>query len=384
LIENAIQEAYLRALERWPDDGTPDQAEGWLARVAHNALVDVLRRPAADALEDSEAEPPAPPPQDEDDELRLLFVCCDPVLPRAAQIALVLSVAFGLTARQISGAFLSDERTVSQRIVRSKQKLRDQGVTFDLPDRAFLSARLGTVLEVLYVLFGEGYHPSLQADELGEALCADALRLVRRLTESALTASPAAFALRALFCFHASRLPARVADDGSLLLLPEQDRNRWNAVLAEEGFTCLGKAGAGDALTRFHLEAAIAACHALAPSYADTEWVRVVELYDMLRTSHPSVVVDVNRAVAVGMKSGARAGLDELDGIPERDVLARYPYALAAYADLHASLGNLDEAAEYLHRALGHQSFPAQRALLRRKLAALDIVGNHPETALRR
>jgi RNA polymerase sigma-70 factor (ECF subfamily) len=165
---------------------------------------------------------------------------------------------------------------------------------------------------------------------------------------------------------------ARIADDGSLLLIQEQDRARWDPSLITEGFSCLGAAGEGDELSRFHIEAAIAACHALAPTYAGTDWGRVVELYDTLRIIAPSLVVDVNRALAVAMLCGARAGLDELDGIPEREILSRYPYALAAYADLHASLGNLEEARRYLDGALRHQASPAQHALLKRKRAALE------------
>src|SRR5262249_51129427 len=160
---------------------------------------------------------------------------------------------------------------------------------------------------------------------------------------------------RALLCFHAARVPARTADDGSLLLLPEQDRSRWDEALMAEALACLDHAGSGSELSRFHLEAAIAACHAVAPSHAATDWRRVLDLYDLLRACAPSLVVDVNRAVAAAMCSGARAGLDELDAIPEREILGRYPYALAAYADLHASLGNFDEARGYLERALQHQ-----------------------------
>jgi RNA polymerase sigma-70 factor (ECF subfamily) len=179
------------------------------------------------------------------------------------------------------------------------------------------------------------------------------------------------FALRALLCLHVSRLPARLADDGSLLLIQEQDRARWNQALIQEGFQCLAQAGRGEELSRFHIEAAIAACHAVAPSWAGTDWVRIVELYEMLRERAGSVVIDVNRALAIGMCRGARAGLDELDAIPEREILGRYPYALAAYADLHAAMGEIEEARAYLDRALSCQSAPVQQALLVRKRAAL-------------
>jgi RNA polymerase sigma-70 factor (ECF subfamily) len=169
---------------------------------------------------------------------------------------------------------------------------------------------------------------------------------------------------RARVCFHASRTRARLADDGSLLLMPEQDRSQWDSALVSEGFASLTQAGAGTELSRFHIEAGIAACHAIATSYTTTDWPRIVDLHELLRECAPSLIVDVNRALAVAMCSGARAGIDELDAIPEREILARYPYALAAYSDLHASLGNINEARAYLERALTHQSSPAQHALL--------------------
>ena len=378
-IENAVQDAYVRALERWPGDGVPSEPERWLVRVAHNGLVDALRRERAtepiDVAASVQAEAPA---FDAGDELRLMFLCCDPCLTRAAQIALVLSVAFGLNARQIARAFLSDERTVAQRLVRAKQRLRDERVRFDVPNAPALPERLAAVLDVLYVVFSEGFTPTDDEAALDGALCHEALRLVRLLTETEATATPSAFALRALMCFHASRIPARVADDGSVLLIADQDRARWDAALLAEAFWCLDDAGSGEALTRFHLEAAIAGHHALGSTYATTDWARIVELYDMLRACAPSLVVDVNRALARAMLLGAQVGLDELDAIPERDVIARYPYALAAYADLHASLGNLDEARHYLDRALDHQSASIQRLLLERKRRALDKPSRPP------
>src|SRR5262245_4980187 len=375
LIENGVQDAYVRALERWPADGVPLEPECWIVRVAYNGVVDALRRePRVEEVDPEQHGTVDPPDLETDDELRLMFLCCDPQLTRAAQVALMLNVAFGLTARQIATAFVSDERTVAQRIVRAKQRFREDGVRFGVPEAATMPERLGSILDVLYIVFSEGYNPTDGESIIETALCNEALRLVRLITDTPSTAAPAAFALHALMCFHSARIPARVADDGSLLLIAEQDRDRWDRMLLGEAFRCLDSARSGPDLTRFHLEAAIAACHAVATTYASTDWPRVVDLYDMLRQCAPSLVVDVNRAVAIAMRSGVRAGLDELDAIPERDVLARYPYALAAYADLHASLGNLEEARSYLDRALDHQPSPPQRALLRRKRAAL---GSH-------
>jgi RNA polymerase sigma-70 factor (ECF subfamily) len=372
LIENALQEAGLRALERWHDGEVPRDPEGWLLRVAHNAVADALRRErrlvALGVEHEGSVDPPAP---EIDDELRLVFLACHPVLPRAAQIALTLNVAYGLTASRIAPLFLSDPRAVAQRLVRAKQRLREEGVPFDLPEAAELPARLEAILDVIYQLFTLG-HEAAEGDGFDDEICAESLRLSRLLTSAPRTATPAARALHALLCFQAARAPARRAEDGSLLLLQEQDRARWDGALLTEGFVALGQAAEGRSISRFHVEAGIAACHAAAPSFAETDWTEVLALYDTLRAIAPSPVVDVSRAFAVAMCRGAHAGLDELDAIPERDLLARYPYALATYAELHASLGHLDQARSYLDRALAHQPAPGQQSLLRRKRAALS------------
>ncbi|MDB4970733.1 MAG: polymerase sigma factor, sigma-70 family [Myxococcales bacterium] len=373
LLENAAQEAAVRALERWPREGVPTDPNAWLLRVAHNVAVDALRAERRLVALGTEPNGVVDPPEPQiDDELQLMFLCCHPVLPRAAQIALTLKIASGFTSAQIARAFVSDERTIEQRIVRAKQRLRDEAVTLGLPDPPAYAARVVSVLDVLYLVFNEGHAMPSGDAAIDDGLCDDALRLVRILCDIDDEAPTAAHALRALFCFQASRVPARRADDGSLLLLHEQDRTRWRAPLIEEGLVSLGRAARGRELTRFHLEAGIAASHATARSHVDTDWRQIVGLYDQLRACAPSPIVEVNRALAVAMSAGAIAGLDELDAIPERSLLARYPYALAAYAELHASLGHLDAALSYLDRALAEQTAPAQRKLLLRKRAAIS------------
>jgi RNA polymerase sigma-70 factor, ECF subfamily len=370
-----VQEATVRALERWTQVGVPERADGWLLRVAHNAAVDAIRREERlaslpDESGDGQAgDEPAPAV---DDELCLMFLCCHPALSRAAQVALTLKIACGFTTQQIALAFLTEDKTLAQRIARAKQRLRQEGARFELPGADELPARLEPILDVLYLVFNEGYAPTDGEDAIKDDLCSEALRLSRVLTDLPPTATPAAEAERALFCFQASRAPARRADDGSLLLLPEQDRTRWDAALMEEGFELLARAARGDELSRFHLEAGIAACHAAATGYHAADWAKIVYLYDVLRARAPSPVVEVNRAVAVAMLSGALAGLDELDAIPERDLIGRYPYALAAYAELHTSLGQIEQARAYLARALEHQPSRLQRKLLERKLAGLE------------
>jgi RNA polymerase sigma-70 factor, ECF subfamily len=256
-------------------------------------------------------------------------------------------------------------------LVRAKRKLRDEDTRFELPSPDEVPARLAPILDVLYLVFNEGYSPTEGEAAIQGELSAEALRVARLLTQRPITATPAAEALCALFCFQASRDDARQAEDGSLLLLAEQDRALWDAELIGEGFSHLDQAARGGDMSRFHLEAGIAACHAAAPSHADTDWPGIVSLYDELRRRTRSPVVEVNRAVAVAMVSGAEVGLDELDAIPERELIASYPYALAAYAELHASLGEIEPARGYLRRALKHQPAHSQRLLLERKLAAL-------------
>jgi RNA polymerase sigma-70 factor (ECF subfamily) len=374
LVEDAVQDAGLRALERWNDDSPDADLEGWLLRVAHNAAVDALRRESRSVrLAEHHLGAAAPPAPELDDELRLIFLSCHPSLPRAGQIALTLRVVYGFTTTQIARAFLSDERTIAQRIVRAKARLREEGAQFELPAPDEVPSRLRAILDVLYQLFTEGYSTTVGEKGIDEALCDDSLRLVRMLTDDARWTTPAAEALRALFCFHVARAPARLADDGSLVLLHEQDRSRWNAELLTEGFTFLGQSAREEEITRFHVEAGIAANHARAASWAATDWAEIVALYDVLRETSPSPVVDVNRALAIAMLRGATAGLDELDAVPEHDLLARYPYALATYAELHASLGHLEEARTFLDRALEQQTSSAERALLRRKRAALGV-----------
>jgi RNA polymerase sigma-70 factor (ECF subfamily) len=372
LVESALQEAGRRALERW--NGQSHELEGWLLRVAHNAIVDTLRRervnePLAD---DYAGEPVAPPVPEVDDELRLIFLCCHPALARSAQVALTLRVAYGFTTTQIARAFVSDGRTIAQRIVRAKQRLRDERTRFELPDQDEIPSRMTAILDVLYQAFTEGYSTTDSDAGIDEDLCRESLRLVRLLTDDVPWGFAPADALRALFCFHAGRIPARIAEDGSLVLLHEQDRSRWDEDLLTEGFVLLERSAQGEELTRFHVEAGIAACHAKAASYASTDWGEIVAQYDLLRRVSPSPIVEVNRAMAIGMLRGAVAGLDELDAIPERDLIARYPYALATYAELHASLGHRVEARTFLDRALEQQASPAERALLLRKRASLD------------
>jgi RNA polymerase sigma factor (sigma-70 family) len=372
LIEDAVQEAYLRAIEQWGANSPGDSQQGWLVRVAHNCVVDALRRDRRNMPFGDEHTPVADVPAYElDDELRLVFLCCHPALPRAAQIALTLKVAYAFTTEQIARAFLCNERTIAQRIVRAKQRLREERASFDIPAPDQLPSRLAPILDVVYQAFTEGYATTVGDEGIDEVLCRESRRLLTLITDDDRVTTPAAEGLRALFSFHVARLAARRSADGGLLLLHEQDRSRWDGSLISEGFEWLGRSARGETLSRFQVEAGIAACHAESTSHQTTDWSRILMLYDTLRSIAPSPVVDVNRALAVAMCRGAFAGLDELDAIPERDFVARYPHALAMYAELHASIGHMAEARVYLDRALEQRTSSSERTLLLRKRAAL-------------
>src|SRR5262249_29457931 len=252
-IENAVQDAGLRAVERWRDESSDANFEGWLLRVAHNRVVDILRSERKFVpLEGHEAERLDLPTAEVDDELRLVFLCCHPALTRAAQIALTLRVAFGFETEQIARAFLSDERSIAQRIVRAKQRLREAHVQFDIPGADEIPGRLDATLDVLYQLFTEGYATTSGESGIDDEICSDSLRLVRLLTDDLKWATPNGEALRALFCFHVARAAARRAGDGSLALLHEQDRSKWDAHVLTEAFQCLCRSARGTTMSRFH------------------------------------------------------------------------------------------------------------------------------------
>ena len=376
-IENSVQEACCRALQQGPTDVDDRGLARWLLRVAHNRLVDTLRRerriqPWTDAAE------PTPLAFDEeqhigsvDDELGLMFLCCHPALPRAAQVALTLRLVFGFSNGQIAQVFLADERAIAQRLVRAKRRLREVQACFEVPAPQQMPTRVPPMLDVLYQLLTDGNGSTAMEDGVDLTLGRESLRLLRVLTADERSATPDVEALRALTCFWMGRAPARFADDGSLLLLHEQERGRWDQQLVAEGFEWLARCARGRTASRYHLEAGIAACHARAPSYAATNWPEILGLYDMLRLVEPSPVVEVSRAFAVAMCHGAQAGLDALDAIPERAVVAQYPYALAMYAELTLSQGHVSAARRYLDRAIACQVQPAQQQLLRRKRAAM-------------
>jgi RNA polymerase sigma factor (sigma-70 family) len=383
LVEDAVQDALVRALETWKFGRTPENPAAWLMRSARNRAVDLLRRQAqldhlapklvlALELDAAEADGDAGEHAIADDELRLMFSCCDPALARPAQVAVVLKYLCGFSVQEIAQAFLSAEAAVEKQLFRSRQALGARGALFEVRDPAQVRARLPAVLKAIYLLFNEGYHGAHPQHAVREDLCYEAMRLGALLSRLPAAATPETQALLALFCFLAARLSARLDDDGNLLLLAEQDRQRWDRELIREGLRRLDLSAEGEVLTAWHLEAAIAARHAAADSFAETDWTSIRELYDLLLRRQPTPVVALNRAIAVGMAEGPEAGLRALAEIEDRERLERYPFLPAAMAEFESRAGRPERAAELLRAALLLARNPAEREVLARKLAACE------------
>lgn len=369
LIEDAVQEAMLRALRTWAMGGVPANPSAWISRVAINLALDALRHDGMTAQKQdavaayleqtasASADVVAAAADEEhairDDALRLLFVCCHPAVSPDAQVVLALKVAGGFGTGEIARAFLSTEAAVEKQLTRTKQRLRDAGADFELPPAgAELAARLDGVLAALYLLFNEGYKASAGDALLREDLCREAIRLAGLLVGHPVGDTPRAHALLALMLFNAARFPTRVDEQGELLRLDSQDRRKWDAALIDRGLRHLMAAARGDALSEYHVQAGIAACHCLAPDAASTDWARILAHYDDLLRLKPSPVVALNRAVAVANLRGPAAGLAALAEIADRARLERHYLFHAVAAELHWRLGDHREAAEGFRRAL--------------------------------
>lgn len=374
LAEELAQDALVAALEHWPADGIPDNAGAWLAATGRRRAIDVLRRrKTLDRKHEELAhtlprEQPAPDEGSRDDVgddlLRLIFIACHPVLSREARAALTLRLLCGLTTDEIARAFLVAEPTVAQRIVRAKRTLAEEQVPFELPRRAERASRLSSVLEVIYLVFNEGYSATAGAAWVRPDLCEDALRLGRVL--AGLTPEePEVHGLVALMEIQASRMGARQTPSGEPVLLLDQNRALWDRLLIGRGLAALARAEElGGARRPYALQAAIASCHARAPRAEDTDWARIAALYAVLGEVDPSPIVELNRAVAVSMAEGPAAGLAIVDGLRTLPALASYHLLPAVRADLLAKLGRAAEARTELERAASLTHNDRERALL--------------------
>ena len=382
LVEDMVQEALMRALRRWPYEGIPREPEAWLVQVARNLALDALRRRAMADRKLAELEQwaatasgpaaAAEPTEVTDDTLRLIFTCCHPALSCESRVALTLKTLCGLGVPEIARALLAKDATVAQRLTRAKAQLQREQVAFEVPSPDDLDGRLDSVLEVLYLLFNEGYAAAQGEDLVRLDLVREAIRLADLLLSMPRTAQPRVHALFALFLFQAARVPARQDGDGALLTLAQQDRSRWDRRVLAAAWHHFERSMAGAEVTAYHLEAAIASAHAAAPTYAQTDWPTILRRYDQLAALVATPIVRLNRAVAVAKVHGAAAGLAELDALAADGALVGYHLLPATRAQLLWSLGDCAGAAAAFRTALALPcSLPEQR-LLTTRLAACE------------
>jgi RNA polymerase sigma-70 factor (ECF subfamily) len=384
LAEESMQDAMLRALQAWPYQGIPENPGAWLFRVAHNAAIDAIRR--GRLLEQNSAAllaeltrstsivagDPDFEEQLRDDELRMIFMCCHPEIARDARVALSLKTVGGFSVREIARAFLADDAAIAQRLVRAKRHLRERRVTLDLPGAADLDQRLDSALETIYFIFNEGYAAHEGEDLIRQDLCFEALRLGRLLAASSI-ATPRVHALVAVMALQAARLPARIDEAGDLILLEDQNRARWDPRLIALGFQHFELSIAGDQVTEYHVQAAIAATYASAGDLRSVDRPVILELYDqLLAISGASPVVALNRAVAVAKVHGAADALAEVENLRGNDQLHDYYLLLAVRGHLLLELGRREEAAGCWRAALACRCSEPERRFLRRKLAQCE------------
>jgi RNA polymerase sigma-70 factor (ECF subfamily) len=375
LAEDVMQDTFCRALEVWRIRGLPQNPSAWLMKAAKNRAIDLLRRertarkfatmlPTINEVFSAEAI--------KDDQLRMMFSCCDPLLSEKAQISLTLNLLCGFSSSEIASAFLSKLAAMEKLIQRAKNVLSTAKTLFDLADRE-LPERLSAVHRVLYLLFNEGYHSASAGPVIRVDLCREAMRLAASLLDNSLVATPASYALCALMWLHAARLPARVDGEGELISLADQDRSLWDAALIAKGNEFLDRAAFGSELTEYHVEAAIAAAHSSSQRAEDTDWERIVWLYDMLMQIRPSPVIALNRAIAVAQKDGPEAGIAEIRAIEHSDRLAAYPFLPAALAELELRAGRTEDAREHFEAAVALARNPAERRFLELKLTSHSL-----------
>lgn len=381
LAEASVHDAFVTAMRQWPDRGTPDSPRAWLFTVARNRALDAVRRDGrfADKRTAIAAQLQRPPDalrgafawELADDQLRMMFVTCHPALPVESRLALTLRTLCGLANEDIAAALLVRAQTLEKRLVRARKTLRDADIAFDLPGPAALAERTEDVLRVLYLLFSEGYSSHSGVRQIRVELCGEAIRLAGLLADHPPTASPRVHALLALMALQVSRTPARLDARGDLITLADQDRSRWDRASIQRGLEHLAAAATGDELSEYHLEAGIAACHAVAARFADTDWAQIARYYEQLAAINPSPVIRVNQAIALAYAYGPARGLALLAAIQDDPRLRDFGLLPAASGDMLADMGELRRAKQAYRRALSLVGTEPERRLLTQKLAEL-------------
>ena len=386
LAEDVVQDAFCRAFEVWRLRGVPENPSAWLMATAKNRAIDALRRERTARTFEPElsrliqSEWTLTPAVEElfaanaikDDLLRMMFSCCHPRLPEEAQVALMLNILCGFSVDEVVGAFVSTHAAIEKRISRAKKVFAGSRKLFDLSGPSEFPSRLPAVQRALYLLFNEGYHGACPESAVRADLCHEAMRLTGILLEHPLGATPATYALAALMNLHAARLPARTDASGNLSSLFNQDRSRWDSTLVAEGQRLLDLSSTGPHLSEYHVEAAIAWVHATAPSAEETDWKRIVSLYEMLMRIRPTPVVALNRAIAIGQHEGPERGLEEIDAIVDRDRLANYPFYFAALGEFEFRSGRYHISQQQFRKALALARSPMEREFLQKRIMACE------------
>ncbi|PYL74166.1 MAG: sigma factor, ECF subfamily protein [Verrucomicrobia bacterium] len=384
LAEDVVQETLSRALQTWPYRGVPENPSAWIMRASRNLALDVIRRQKTFRAKEAEIarliERDASAPETAnfseneiaDDRLRMMFVCCHPVIPAEAQVALALKTLCGFSVMEIGRAFLTSEAAIAKRLTRAKQKIQEARIPFEIPVGAELARRLDSVLQSLYLLFNEGYKASSGEKLVRDELCQEAIRLTELLANHLAGNQPKTHALLALMLLNAARFAAREDPHGNLLRLQEQDRTRWDQMTIARGMSHLRESAAGDGLSEYHLQAGIAVCHAMAIDYESTDWERILSLYDRLMEFDDSPVVALNRAVAVANVHGPKAGLEAVRAIRGREKLDAYHLFYSVIGELEMRLNHHGAAAREFRKAFELAATKSERAFLLKRLQACE------------
>lgn len=382
LAQDLVQDTLLKAINTWKIKGIPENPSAWLYTVAKRRALDAIRQQKTHAeIESALAQAfksewtMAPTVQHlffdheiEDSQLRMMFACCHPSIPYESQIALTLKTLCGLSVSEIAHSFLTNEETITKRLYRAREKIREEKIDLEIPSAKTLTARLGTVLHTIYLLFNEGYNSSHPDQLIRHDLCQEAIRLGLLLTKKPLTDLPNVRALMALMCYQASRLDARMDGAGGIILLEDQDRTHWNGPLIEKGNLFMNASAAGDELSEYHLEAGIAACHANAPNYEATPWNRILDLYELLSQIKSDPIIELNKAIATGFAVSPEKGLINLQSIKE---LQNNPVYHAASGHFHSLMKNFSEAKKYYQLAMDSAKSKSEVELFQKKINAI-------------